>query len=1551
MADLFLISDVQGEAAQHVILFHGLGGHPYDTWRLLNKPKICWPQWLAEDIQGLAVWTVGYEAAVSRWRGSAMHLIDRATNVLMRILTEPRLQSGEIILIGHSFGGLVIKQLLRTAESMARHDDRASNFEKRVRRVAFLATPHLGTDSAAWGDRLRIFIRPSATTACLVRNDPNLSGLNRWYHNWSTAQSIAHLILTESQPIRWCGLIVKPDSSDPGLLLPPIPIDANHITICKPKDRSSEVYVHIRDFITRRLDMGRRETVIEGMLKSQDTQLKTLMDVTQEGNSRLSEMMLDQREKTADLVADRLQKDISQIKSPFRKSPKELVDSEIQKHLSIIRRSRFFIGSSFSEHSIRLAEKILNGEFEGGSDEVKSSALAWCARFLAHGENSAQSDEFLRRAKQLGNGPEIMVAEAFRISANGNFAKALSTLASVPSPNARSAAFIIATRHQDAASAIEWLAKSGITHADLDADGKFFLITKLLDLSHWDIALEYVNALQKKDYQYTPALFHIAAMTHLVQAIPEEFKSLVLKQIPFEARTFPLASNEASLRSRGKAQDLFHKCALVARELGCVEVANLADDYALWLELRGPEGQVSGRQKLEASMRESTHALRRLQFALQFGLKLDLDAVEREIERQTALSGGKSYVAAMARFALAFTQESPKAVVAYIDRHRAQLQEHLEKKSISMFEIGMLALAGLPQQAEERLKNLIDDGLSEAEKNHLRTIIAESKGVDPIEARKAQFESSGQLSDLVNLVNLLEEQNDWSQLCHYSSLLFEKTRALSDAERLAKALNEAKRYSELAWLLRQYPEFLEQSDNLQMVWSWFLYREGSLTESEAALEKLRAKRDHPNDRALTVNLAITSGAWEALLLFVEREWINREKREADDLIRTAQLAQFARSSRAKELVYAAATKGADDAGILMTAYFLAARAGWEDEPAVAQWLHNAAKLSDNSGPIQRMSIKDLLDRKPEWDRRETETWQQVNDGTLPIFGAARLLNRSLIDMFLLPALANPSEPDPRKRALVPAYSGIRQSLPCNYRVVAMDATALLTLGALGLLETAIDAFERVVIPHTTLGWLFTEKQRILFHQPSRIRDAWELGHLLATGALKDFSGSAAIDADLVVEVGEELASLIAEAQASDSGDERQKLVIRSSPVHRVSSLMEEEADLSPYYPHLCSCIAVVNKLKQKGQLTVTEERNARSYLSLQEKEWPQQPEISDGAVLYLEDLSVSYLQHLGLLEKLRPAGLEAYVSTREREEVNALLSYEQLASEVNEVVDAIRSFLAAGIQAGKIKVGQMPHLDEAEEPTLRYHPTFAIVDLAKDAEAIVVDDRFLNQHRNVDSGSALTPILTTLDLLDALHLKGDITLDQMLDRRTELRRASYLFVSVTNDELERHLSAAQVVDGRLVETAELKAIRENLLRIRMSHFLQLPKEALWLNGLMQTFMYVLKAQWRPEIDEATARARSEWLLELLDVRGWAHCLGGEGGLRMADYGYGAQIMLLLSAPPNITPETKEKYWRWVDERILTKISQEDPEIYSWLIERTRELIAHVTEVDPSKESE
>ena len=176
-----------------------------------------WPEWLAEDVEGLAVWSVGYEAPVSNWRGSAMDLADRAANVLSLLQVEPDLQKGELIFVGHSLGGLVIKQVLRKAADAASDRADAYSLVARTHKVAFLA--HVGAYMAGWGDWLRVIFRPSAATRSLLRNDSHLRDLNLWYRRWTGQRNIDRLILYETKTTSAFGIIVKPDSSDPGLSL------------------------------------------------------------------------------------------------------------------------------------------------------------------------------------------------------------------------------------------------------------------------------------------------------------------------------------------------------------------------------------------------------------------------------------------------------------------------------------------------------------------------------------------------------------------------------------------------------------------------------------------------------------------------------------------------------------------------------------------------------------------------------------------------------------------------------------------------------------------------------------------------------------------------------------------------------------------------------------------------------------------------------------------------------------------------------------------------------------------------------------------------------------------------------------------------------------------------------------------------------------------------------------------------------------------------------------------------------------------------------------
>ena len=152
--------------------------------------------------------------------------------------------------------------------------------------------------------------------------------------------------------------------------------------------------------------------------------------------------------------------------------------------------------------------------------------------------------------------------------------------------------------------------------------------------------------------------------------------------------------------------------------------------------------------------------------------------------------------------------------------------------------------------------------------------------------------------------------------------------------------------------------------------AWSFYRHGRFDEAYSLLRELAATRDDANDRALRVNLAVASGKLDELIQRGISEWNKRDERTAAELLMAAEIAQAVNGPHAKELALAAAEKAPTDANILMGAYMQATRAGWEREGIAGGWLQRTAALSGEGGPLQSMTMKELFDRKPEWDERD-----------------------------------------------------------------------------------------------------------------------------------------------------------------------------------------------------------------------------------------------------------------------------------------------------------------------------------------------------------------------------------------------------------------------------------------------------------------------------------------------------------------------------------------------------------------------------------------------------
>ena len=408
--------------------------------------------------------------------------------------------------------------------------------------------------------------------------------------------------------------------------------------------------------------------------------------------------------------------------------PIALVDQKIEYEINLIRKTRFFVEFDIMSSTLALAKRLVDGELSGGTDAVRSQALAWCARFLSL-KKLEKAEEFLNLAKDLGSSPEIEIAGAFISSQKGDKSSALSALAGINSQLSRSASLMVVASLEGLQGAIDWLKAADIDVKDLDPDGKYILLKHHLLLSQWEVARETVDSLINTDLTEAPVLHHMVAITHLLSTVPKEFRAAVFNDIPFfDVANFPLAADAIAVESRRVAQGHFINASTVAMQLNLPRIAAKEDEYALWLELRDPVNSNKGKQKLEAKLRDPISHLRFVHLGFQFGIKLDPQAVEREIDRQIALNGGITADAAFARFSLAFTKKSPEDAANYVAQHCDDLFEHLDKNLIRFFQIEMFVRAGLPERAHECLDILVEEGIPEAEESRLQRIISEAEG-------------------------------------------------------------------------------------------------------------------------------------------------------------------------------------------------------------------------------------------------------------------------------------------------------------------------------------------------------------------------------------------------------------------------------------------------------------------------------------------------------------------------------------------------------------------------------------------------------------------------------------------------------------------------------------------------------------------------------------------------------------------------------------------------------------------------------------------------------
>ncbi|KAJ7353680.1 hypothetical protein DFH08DRAFT_692107 [Mycena albidolilacea] len=144
-----------------IVALHGLNGHAFRSWEYRNpsgKESFMWLRdYLPEQVPEARVMTYGYNANMySDISTGRLRMFTKTFLQELRYMRESD-PSRPLILVGHSMGGLLVKQALLVAHARAdRHFDSILNS---VTGVAFLGTPHQGANGVSNAKFVVNFVR------------------------------------------------------------------------------------------------------------------------------------------------------------------------------------------------------------------------------------------------------------------------------------------------------------------------------------------------------------------------------------------------------------------------------------------------------------------------------------------------------------------------------------------------------------------------------------------------------------------------------------------------------------------------------------------------------------------------------------------------------------------------------------------------------------------------------------------------------------------------------------------------------------------------------------------------------------------------------------------------------------------------------------------------------------------------------------------------------------------------------------------------------------------------------------------------------------------------------------------------------------------------------------------------------------------------------------------------------------------------------------------------------------------------------------------------
>lgn len=1102
--------------------------------------------------------------------------------------------------------------------------------------------------------------------------------------------------------------------------------------------------------------------------------------------------------------------------------------------------------------------KTLIADFEEGrrfaaADRlVRLDATCWLARVEAGAGDAASASALLDSLARDGFDPPF-AAQALLEMANGQPAAALRKVRDRSDPDSQTAAFHIILKSKGPKEALDYVASLRPNGPGaFTAVGWNNICVTLIGDGQMAEAVSILGEL-------TPALR--SNCTHLAYLYAV---STLLPMLPLERRESLISLGFSAVAGHVLESDESRSALLKARHAvkETLDLAKQADDHLIaarceagirGLNLVDPLTRSTEESSIRNGMSDGAAAVNLIWLARAYEIDFDPEPLERHLDRAQRL-GGLTEDQLRARLYLLNVPVRSAELIRFLDDEWDNLLPNNNPAALITMKVQALATVGDIDGARALLDSN-KSSLDAATVPRLELMLREASGEDPSDAAIALFNASRAIEDLTNVVHILQAKKSWKRLAPFAEDLYRREPNFESAMlryMCMKAIRAAPR--EISDFLEGAARQVEQRPELRAARAWAFYEAGDHKAAKQLNDELLSVRQEPNDIALDINIAIYTGDWERFAVIGATAWAMKDRLDSRMLLSLAKLVGFSDQARALSLAEEAVSRDGEDPQVLVGAHAVAIAARRDD--LAMPWIHKAAELSKETGPVSIFTHRELV----ELMRSGADSWRHKNElyrtGQVPLHLAASMFNVPLSQMLVAVPRQNAASADPRRKQPVPFRAGNR--LPIAHiraRRVALDITALLLLSEFGLLSKVFDLFAEIYVSPRLMEVLLEDRERAVFHQPSRVAEVKPLVGFWGAGRLIAIDGRA--PESLIQEVGDESASLLM-ASSKQSGR-----YVHPGELFKVSTFMEEAASIGEMAGLVADPIDIAAALRDEGIITGGAYDAAVEVL--QRKGSVVRQPVSQGCPLFLDNLAVQYLQQAELLQPLLNSQHKVFVHRSTVEEWQALLATEPMAAELISAVDALRLAVRAGLLSGKVKFLSQSRRQRGRLSATTLLPIFDLLEDASSIDAAVIDDRYLGANPSLTDRSGKTvPVFASLDLLDELVDRGAVTVARRREIRHLLRARCLFCVPIDHDEIRAHLDAATVFEGKVRETAELRVIRQYLARLNSTDVLCTPADLAFQDMLWRVGTQAIANLWGDAtVAIPDAEAKCNWIAEYL----------------------------------------------------------------------------------------